>query len=73
MPTGDEAYEKTSSLRDTKDPASSPPLFRAIFRRARVSASFGAPTKVIVLPTKEIDFYQDMKVTFVNGKVSNVQ
>ena len=34
---------------------------------------FGAPTKIVKLGTKEIDYYPDMKVTFVNNKVTDVQ
>ena len=41
--------------------------------KAQVSATFGPPTKVIVLPTKEVDYFADMKVIFVKGKVINVQ
>ncbi len=38
-----------------------------------VEANMGKPTKVVKLSTKEIYFYPDMKVTFVGGKVSDVQ
>jgi hypothetical protein len=41
--------------------------------RDDVIAAFGQPTKIIKLATKEIDTYPDMKVTFVHGKVSDVQ
>jgi hypothetical protein len=41
--------------------------------KAQVAATFGPPTKVVILPTKEIDYFADMKVTFVKGKVSDVQ
>jgi hypothetical protein len=41
--------------------------------RDEVIANFGVPTKVVQLGTKEIDFFQDMKVTFVKNKVSNVE
>jgi hypothetical protein len=40
--------------------------------KSKVIAAFGQPQKVVKLPTKEIDYYQDMKVTYVNGKVSAV-
>ena len=36
-------------------------------------ANFGAPTKIVKLGTNEIDYYPDMKVTFVNNKVTDVQ
>jgi hypothetical protein len=44
---------KTIALKQTKD---------------EVLANFGPPTKVVKLGTKEIDYYPDMKVTFVNNK-----
>jgi hypothetical protein len=48
----------TIALRQTKD---------------QVIAGFGQPTKIIKLGVKEIYYYKDMKVTFINGKVSNVE
>ena len=36
-------------------------------------ATFGQPQKVVKLGTKDIYYYSDMKVTFVNGKVTDVQ
>jgi hypothetical protein len=41
--------------------------------KAQVTATFGPPTKVVTLPSKEIDYFADMKVTFVKGKVVDVQ
>jgi hypothetical protein len=38
-----------------------------------VVATFGHPQKVVELGAKEIFIYSDMKVTFVNGKVTDVQ
>ncbi len=52
------AAPKTIALKQTKD---------------QVVAVFGQPTKVVNLGAKEIDYYPDMKVTFVNGKVTDVQ
>jgi len=49
---------KTISVGQTKD---------------QVVANFGQPTKDIKLSNKEIYVYPDMKVTFVAGKVSDVQ
>jgi hypothetical protein len=49
---------KTISLGQTKDV---------------VTANFGPPQKIVKLGAKEIDTYPDMKVTFVNGKVTDVQ
>jgi hypothetical protein len=41
--------------------------------KAQVTATFGPPNKVVTLPTKEIDYFADMKVIFVKGKVVDVQ
>lgn len=49
---------KTIALKQTKE---------------QVVAIFGQPAKVVRLATKEIDYYPDMKVTFVNDKVTDVQ
>jgi hypothetical protein len=38
-----------------------------------VVAILGQPTKVANLGKKEIDYYPDMKVIFLNGKVSDIQ
>ena len=40
---------------------------------AQVEATFGKPTAVIKLGEKVIYTYKDVKVTFMNGKVSDVQ
>ena len=52
------AATKTIALGQTKD---------------QVLQSFGQPTKVVQLGVKEIDYYTDMKVTFTNNKVTNVE
>ena len=49
---------KTIALGQTKD---------------QVVQNFGQPTKVVQLGAKEIDYYSDMKVTFTNNKVTNVE
>ena len=49
---------KTISVGQTKD---------------QVAAIFGPPQKIVKLGAKEIHYYPDMKVTFVNGKVSDVE
>jgi len=38
-----------------------------------VTGSLGQPTKIVNLGAKKIYVYKDMKVTFLNGKVSDVQ
>ena len=39
----------------------------------KITADFGQPTKTVKLGAKEIYYYKDMKVTFMNGKVSNIE
>jgi hypothetical protein len=39
----------------------------------KVVANFGEPDKIIKLASKQIYVYKDMKVTFVGGKVTDVQ
>jgi hypothetical protein len=39
----------------------------------QVSAILGPPQKIAHLGAKEIDYYPDMKVVFVNGKVTDIQ
>jgi hypothetical protein len=41
--------------------------------KAQVTASFGQPVKTAKVGAKEIYYYKDMKVTFTNGKVSDVE
>jgi hypothetical protein len=41
--------------------------------RDEVIALFGVPSKVVHLGAKEIDYFADMKVTFVQNKVANVE
>ena len=38
-----------------------------------VEAAMGKPDKKVTLGTKQIYYYKDMKVIFINGKVSDVQ
>jgi hypothetical protein len=39
----------------------------------QVQAALGAPGKIINLGAKQIYVYKDLKVTFVNGKVTDAQ
>jgi hypothetical protein len=49
-----------------------PPTIALGQSKDQVIASFGQPVKAVKLGVKEIFFYKEMKVTFANGKVSNV-
>lgn len=56
------------------EPQAPPKTLKIGQSKDEVIASFGQPEKVVKLGTKEIYFYKDLgKVTFVNGKVTDVQ
>jgi len=55
-------------------PADAPPPTIAVGQtELQVTTVFGQPTRVAKVGAKEIYYYKDMKVTFTNGKVSNVE
>jgi hypothetical protein len=55
-------------------PADAPPPTIALGQtRMQVTSAFGQPLRIVKLGVKEIYFYKDMKVTFGNGKVTNVE
>ena len=57
-------------------PDQPPPQPKTIYvgqTRDEVIAGWGQPKEDIKLTPEEIPVYPDMKVTFVNGKVSDVQ
>jgi len=55
------------------EPAAAPPTISLGQTKDQVKAAFGTPDRVVKLGTKEIEYFKDMKVTFVNGKVTDVQ
>lgn len=55
-------------------PTDTPPPTIAIGQTMdQVTAAFGAPLKVARLGAKVVFYYKDMKVTFTNGKVTDVE
>jgi len=50
-----------------------PPTIAAGQTKEQVIAAFGQPVKAAKIGSKDIFYYKDMKVTFLNGKVSNVE
>ncbi len=55
-------------------PADAPPPTIAVGQtKDQVTTAFGQPARMAKLGAKEIYYYKDMKVTFTNGKVSNVE
>lgn len=54
-------------------PAAPPPTLEKGQTKDQVVAMLGQPVRVVKMGAKEIDYYKDMKVTFTNNKVSNVE
>jgi hypothetical protein len=54
-------------------PSDAPPTIAIGQTKAQVTAAFGQPTKTAKVGAKEVYTYPDMKVTFTNGKVSDVE
>ena len=57
----------------TDAPAASPKTVSLGQTRDQVVAILGQPARIAKVGTKEIDYYADMKVIFVNGVVTDVQ
>jgi hypothetical protein len=57
----------------TDAPAAAPKSLSKGQTTDEVVANFGPPEKIIKLGTKQIYVYKDMKVTFIGGKVADVQ
>ncbi|MGP8269328.1 MAG: hypothetical protein ACLQLH_04610 [Terracidiphilus sp.] len=55
-------------------PADTPPPVISLGQtEAQVTSAFGQPMRIAKLGAKEIFYYKDMKVTFTEGSVSNVE
>jgi hypothetical protein len=54
-------------------PDTPPPTITLGQTISQVTASFGQPIREVKLREKVIFYYKDMKVTFANGKVSDVE
>ena len=54
-------------------PDAPPPTIALGQTKNQVTAAFGQPTRIAKLGVKEVFYYKDIKVTFTNGKVSNVE
>ncbi|MGD0295351.1 MAG: hypothetical protein ABSB30_16005 [Terracidiphilus sp.] len=69
-----EAAAPTPDIAPPPPPADTPPPTIALGQtKDEVIAGFGQPMRIAKLGAKEIFYYKDMKVTFTNGKVSNVE
>jgi len=56
-----------------QQPAAPPPTIQLGQTPDEVTGALGQPEKIVNLGAKQIYYYKDMKVTFVKGKVSDVQ
>jgi hypothetical protein len=54
-------------------PPAEPKTIRLGMTADQVVANFGQPKSIVRLPTKEIYVFENLKVTFVNHKVTDVQ
>lgn len=54
-------------------PPQPPPTIQVGESIADVTAALGQPKKIVDLGAKKIYVYEDLKITFMNGKVSNVE
>jgi mono/diheme cytochrome c family protein len=73
-PDSEAAPVKFGDIPPPPPPADAPPPTVAIGQTEdQVIASFGPPMRVAKLGVKEILYYKDMKVTFIKGKVSDVE
>jgi mono/diheme cytochrome c family protein len=73
-PDSEPAPVKYGDIPPPPPPADAPPPTVAIGQTEdQVIASFGPPMRVAKLGVKEILYYKDMKVTFIKGKVSDVE
>jgi hypothetical protein len=69
-----EAQAPVQDIAPPPPPADTPPPTIALGQTIdEVTAAFGQPTRIVKLGVKQIYYYKDMKVTFTNGKVSNVE
>ena len=70
---GDQQQAQQPQQQAPQQPAAPPASIQLGQTIDQVTASFGPPEKIVNLGTKQIYVYKDLKVTFVNGKVTDVQ
>ena len=70
---GDQQQAQQPQQQQPQQPAAPPASIQLGQTIDQVQASFGPPEKIVNLGAKQIYVYKDLKVTFVNGKVTDVQ
>ncbi|MGB9245102.1 MAG: hypothetical protein WCC03_17255 [Candidatus Acidiferrales bacterium] len=68
----DQGQQQQAAQQDAQ-PAQAPPTIQLGQTEDEVVGMIGQPEKKIALGTKEIFVYKDIKVTFIGGKVADVQ
>lgn len=67
------ATQASEPIESTPTAAPAPATIALHQTKAEVVAALGPPLRIVKLATKEIYYYPDMKVTFVEGKVTDIQ
>ena len=67
------AQDKIRVQQQAQQPAAEPQSIEKGMTPDQVEAAMGQPDKKVNLGSKQIYVYKDLKVTFLNGKVSDVQ
>jgi hypothetical protein len=70
---GGDAQAQQQAPQQDAAPAQAPAEITLGQTMDQVQASFGQPDKIVNMGPKQIYVYKDLKVTFINGKVVNVQ
>jgi hypothetical protein len=70
---GQQDQPQTQQQQSPEQPAQTPPTIQMGQTIDQVKAVLGQPEKIVDLGQKQIYVYKDLKITFVNGKVSDVQ
>lgn len=70
---GDRQAAQQPAQQPAEQPAAEPQTIEKGQTTDQVQGSLGKPDKIVNLGTKQIWVYKDLKVTFLNGKVSDVQ
>jgi hypothetical protein len=67
------AQDQGQGQQAAEQPAAEPASIEKGMSPDQVEAAMGKPEKKVTLGAKQIYYYKDMKVIFINGKVSDVQ
>lgn len=69
----DQVFQSATSVFTTKDEASAPKSLKLGLTRAEVEAMVGKPDRILDLGERITYVYKDLRVVFVDGKVTDLQ